>query len=224
MMMELEKQRTTRRSVEIHAALSEIMWKGSTNLLNDNQNKSSIYILPYNAVRHKKADTPSVASYQSLVSDHLLDINERPKTVPVLPSELRFFTPNSSIRSRDSPSALLSTASTRVGFGSGARGPHPFPLTDTASDAMSNSRFIAERRNIPMAKLLERTGTVKFDSSESVANSSFKGYTPSGGRRTLGTASAMRLTQTLTEQLERDNASLQSQGIGGDYSLRVVHI
>jgi hypothetical protein len=230
MMMELEKQRTTRRSAEIQAALSEIMWKGSTSLLRDQPNKTPLYIKPYNAESHHAADNPSPTSYRSLVDDHLLDINERPKTVPLIPSELRLLKSMSITdglnmtssgfpkTSRDQLTLMKSQSLHKTLFRMNhdpssshlLRGHSPPGDIQSVSDISTASQVIKHRKHLPMAKIQSRTSTLPLNASTPLPSSSFKGYTPSGGKRTLGTISTARYNQTLTEQLERDLMSTTS--------------
>jgi hypothetical protein len=226
MMMELEKQRTTRRSAEIQAALSEIMWKGITSLLRDQPNKTPLYIKPYDPESHHAADNPSPTSYRSLVDDHLLDINERPKTVPLIPSELRLlkssstrdgFHFNSSFgfphTTREQLTLMKSQSLHKTLFrmnhrGAGGGGGD----MQSVSDISTASHVIRQRKHSPMAKIQSRTSTLPLTASTPLPSSSFKGYTPSGGKRTLGTSSSARYHQTITDQLERDLLSTTSGG------------
>jgi hypothetical protein len=236
MMMELEKQRTTRRSAEIQAALSEIMWKGSTTLLNDQSAKTPLFIKPYNAESHHSADNPSPTSYRALVDDHLLDINERPKTVPLIPSELRLLKTmtltgslsvtdfgGGGMTSRDQQQQHLSLLKSQSLHRSLHRlhptSPHGAD-SFSVSDLSTASHILKLRQHSPLvAKLQSRlSSTVPAASSASysVMDSSFKGYTPSGGKRTLGSISSQRYQQALTEQTERDLMSTSSSLPGLD--------
>lgn len=256
MMMELEKQRTTRRSAEIQAALAEIMWKGSTNLLNDQQTKTPLYIKPYDAQSHQKADNPSPTSYRSLVDDHLLDFNERPKTVPLIPSELRLL---KSMSLNDETFELHQTNNNTNNFNY-RPGTQPFIQTLSKSKSLHKtlhslkkdnpnfmtgylsqntngdhlsvselstaSRVVGNRNKSPLSKLKYRSNALQTTQPLYAPNttsnlssklhttptpltnsSTFKGYTPSGGRRTLNSNSIEKLNQTINEQFERDSIS-----------------
>lgn len=250
--MELEKQRTTRRSAEIQAALAEIMWKGSTTLLNDQQPKTSLYIKPYDLQSHQKADNPSPTSYRSLVDDHLLDFNERPKTVPLIPSELRLIKSMSlndetfelTNNSRPFTQSSIHLNNTLIKSKSLHKTLHTLNQKDgtnllsitnkinnqndhgSVSELSTASHVIGNRNKIPLSKLKYRSNTLqttqplyapnttstlssKLHSTPSpITNSStFKGYTPSGGRRTLNSNSIEKLNQTINEQFERDSVS-----------------
>lgn len=228
MMLELEKQRTTRRSAEIQAALSEIMWKGSTTLLNDNQsNKTPLYIKPYDPDSHHKADNPSPTSYCSLVNDHLLDINERPKTVPIIPSELQLFKSmslagdgltSSFATARDHHTLLKSQSLHKTLYrlnqdpSTYLRSTSPSGDILSVSDISTASNIIKQRKHSPISKHQTRTSTISLNSSKPITSASFKGYTPSGGKRTLGSIASQRFQQTFSEQLERDTMSTTSSG------------
>jgi hypothetical protein len=231
MMMELDKQRTTRRSAEIQAALSEIMWKGSTTLLNDQPNKTPLFIKPYNAESHYAADNPSPSSYRSLVNDHLLDFNERPKTVPLIPSELRLLKSMSltgglssdleATTSREKLTLLksqsLHRSLHRLNQDLSRTTLSPHGDTFSVSDISTASHILKQRKHSPMTQLQSRlSSTVRSASpSHSVMSSSFKGYTPSGGKRTLGSISSQKYQQTLNEQTERDLMSTDSVSLPG---------
>jgi len=219
MMMELEKQRISRRTLEIQAALSDIMWKGSTNLLKDTSNKSSLYIVPSSPVTIEESDNPTMTPYTSVVDDHLIDFVERPKSVPVLPAQLRLLSSSGSFsqsRTLDSSRPLPRPQKLRSIGTPGSRKGNSSNNTVT-SDLSANSRAIQTRRSFPMAKLMNRSGTVNFD--ERVMTPSFKGYTPSGGRRTLGTASSARLAKTLPGDSSTDfSASGSLSGTNSPFS------
>ena len=218
MMLELEKQRTARRSADIQAALNDIMWKGSTNLLKENPYKSNLYIKPYDAASFEEADNPGKTPYEWVVNDRMIDISERPKTVPVLPGHLRLLKSDlhdASVKSRTSTGSALhalkkSNSSRHIKLPSASLlgSSHH----SVSSDLSANTRLMSTIRNTSpaMSPIRSRTGTVRFD--KPVNESSFKGYTPSGGKRTLGTASSQRLAEL------NDTASLgnSTAGSGGE--------
>lgn len=65
------------------------MWKGTTNVVTDDTcHKSTLHIFPADPKSFQEADNVSPSKYHALARDDLLDINERPKTVPILPDAL----------------------------------------------------------------------------------------------------------------------------------------
>lgn len=214
MMMELEKQRTARRSADIQTALNDIMWKGSTDLLKDTGNKSSLYIKPYDEESFTRANNPGTTKYEWVVDDRLLDFSERPKTVTILPANLRLLKSNSfdkSVKGMSSTASTLNLLKQSQAMHS-TRHLRTTPLArpssqlSVTSDLSGATRLLSVYQNSPMSPIKSRTGTVKFD--KPVQESSFKGYTPSGGKRTLGVASTQKLAQL------SDSQSLGSVGSG----------
>jgi hypothetical protein len=212
MMMELEKQRVARRSADIQKALNDIMWKGSTDLLKETGNKSTLYIKPYDAESFKRADNPGETKYEWIVDDRSIDISERPKTVPILPANLRLFKTDSydsSIKSMTSTGSALQMLKKSQTLRSTRHLRTPLPRSSqnsVTSELSATTRLLSSYQNGPMSPIRSRTGTVTFD--KPVQDSSFKGYTPSGGKRTLGLASTARLAQL------SDSQSVTSLGSG----------
>ena len=181
MHLELEKQRCTRRAVEIQAALGEVMWKGSTDLLNESTFKSNLYIEPFNHDSFVRGDNPSAGSYASMAKDSLLDFSERPLTVPVLNSQLR--------------GSSMSFGST---FNSTSSGPRHGGGLSSFNSTTSEITFQSRRRlpSSPLSKLKNRsTGTL---ASKKAPNGGFRGYTPSGGNSVSGTGRLARSNTTRT--------------------------
>ena len=193
MHLELEKQRCTRRAAEIQAALSEVMWKGTTDLLNDTSFKSNLYIEPYDHDSFTKADNPSSGSYVSMVKDSLLDVSERPLSVPVLSNHLR--------SSFGGTNNTMSTSSLK----------HTFPNSGGLSSYNSTTSEITfqSRRKMPtspLSKLKNRTtGTVSIRAP----NGGYRGYTPSGGSRIAGTGRLKRCA-TAKNMSGEDESSMVS--------------
>lgn len=170
MHLELEKQRCTRRAAEIQAALGEVMWKGSTDLLKETTFKSNLYIEPFNHDAFVRGDNPSAGSYASMAKDSLLDISERPLTVPVLNSQLR----NSS----------MSFGSTFNSMSSAHKGGGLSSFNSTTSEITFQSR--RKLPSSPLSKLKNRT-TGTLGSRSKAPNGGYRGYTPSGGNSISGT-------------------------------------
>ena len=225
MMMELEKQRSTRRSLDIQAALNDIMWKGSTNLLKDTGNKSSLTITPTNEAIFRHADNPTTTKYEWIVNDKLLDVAERPKTVPILPHNVGPSTRSGrygNTSSTNMSSAIFSlkkshsSKSLRVPMDMNRHRPAAGQGGSVASDLSMSTRlapiFPGSRGSSPIRN---RTGTISLD--KPIQESSFKGYTPSGGRRTLGVASSQRLA--MTEAMSPSNDTNGSGGWINGYSM-----
>lgn len=191
MHLELEKQRCTRRAAEIQAALGEVMWKGSTDLLKETSFKSNLYIEPFNHDSFVRGDNPSSGSYVSMAKDSLLDFSERPLSVPVLNSQLR--------------SSAMSFGSTfKSTVSSPIRGGGLSSYNSTTSDITFQSRRLP---STPLSRLKNRsTGTLR----SSATNGTYRGYTPSGGTRLAGTG-----------RLGRSSSSRGGHGFGDDDSSRV---
>lgn len=172
MHLELEKQRCARRAVEIQAALGEVMWKGSTDLLNETTFKSNLYIEPFNHDSFVRGDNPSAGSYASMAKDSLLDYSERPRTVPVLNNQLRCSTMSFG-------STYNSVSSSPIRHGGGLSS-----FNSTTSELTFQSR--RKLPSSPLSKLKNRsTGTLK--SKDKAPNGGYRGYTPSGGANVAGT-------------------------------------
>jgi hypothetical protein len=174
MHLELEKQRCARRAVEIQAALGEVMWKGSTDLLKETTFKSNLYIEPFNQMSFLRGDNPSAGSYVTMAKDSLLDFSERTISVPVLNSQLR-----SSTMSFGSTYNSMSSSPIRGGRTRADGGLSSF--NSTTSEITFQSR-----RNLPsspLSKLKNRsTGTLR----KQAPNGGYRGYTPSGSTRISG--------------------------------------
>ncbi len=90
MMLELEKQRLTRRISELQTAMSEIMWKGATTLNSSTESKKNdLFILPPNAESKLESESIYTTSYEKMVDEHIIDLMEIPKGPPALPVFLR---------------------------------------------------------------------------------------------------------------------------------------
>jgi hypothetical protein len=188
MHLELEKQRCTRRAVEIQAALGEVMWKGSTDLLKETTFKSNLYIEPFNHDSFVRGDNPSAGSYVSMAKDSLLDVSERPLSVPVLNSQLR----GSSMSFGSTFRSSVNSSPIRGGGGLSS-------FNSTTSEITFQSR--RKLPTSPLSKLKNRsTGTLRAKTP----NGGYRGYTPSGGTRLAGTG---RLTHSTTMKMTDDDES-----------------
>lgn len=194
MHLELEKQRCSRRAAEIHAALGEVMWKGSTNLLNETPYKSNLYIEPFDDASFHRADNPSSGSYISMVNDSILDVSERPLSVPVLHDHLRSNALGGSFRS---------VGSTRSGKFTNTGGLSSF-------NSITSDITFQSSRKLPVSplskKLKGRTmGTLRAKTTKG----GYRGYTPSGGSRLSGN-SRTRNSSTAAELVDDDASSALS--------------
>lgn len=180
MHLELEKQRCTRRAVEIQAALGEVMWKGSTDLLNESTFKSNLYIEPFNHDSFVRGDNPSAGSYASMAKDSLLDFSERPLTVPVLNSQLR--------------GSTMSFGSTFNSTSSGARHSHTAGGGLSSFNSTTSELTFQSRRKLPSSPLskLKNRSTGTLTGKNKAPNGGYRGYTPSGGNSVSGTGRLAR--------------------------------
>jgi hypothetical protein len=196
MHLELEKQRCTRRAAEIQAALGEVMWKGSTDLLRETSFKSNLYIEPFNQESFMRADNPSAGSYVSMAKDSLLDYSERPLSVPVLNSQLR-----STTMSFGSTFNSLSSSPIRGGRTTGGLSSY----NSTTSEITFQSR--RKLPSSPLSKLKNRnTGTLR----KQAPNGGYRGYTPSGGSRVAGTSRLGRSASGMNMAGDDDSSFVSS--------------
>ena len=169
MILEFEKNRLARESVEIKELLNEIMWKGVDHVSSKTSKSKPHMTILHRPESIKRAETASLAKYINLTRGDLMDYTERPKTTTLIPLHLY----QHEALSGGSSIGSLSKSYTNLFYSDdnqSLKSTHEHLRKTTTSSVMGHSQDTAFRGYTPTGR--KSNGEKGISSSDSVSNMS----------------------------------------------------